>query len=91
MSKQHPTVAQNQAHRTDIQWLKAPVDKSEGAAVKGEWWVSEYRNPWNGQAIRKSGRMTGRDWHVFNAAGERVDRAHSLTWAKYLATKEENQ
>ncbi len=81
--RQHPTVAQNAAHRTDIKWLKAPVDPN--ADKLGEWWVSEYRNPFTGEAIRKSGRMTGQDWHVFNAAGERVARAHSLTAAKWRA------
>lgn len=86
----HTTTAQNRAHRNDATWIKSSIDRSEAAQVKGEWWISEYRNPFTGQAIRKSGRMTGQDWHVFNAAGVRVDRAHSLTFAKIAATQPEN-
>lgn len=86
----HTTTAQNKAHRNDIEWVKSSVDRSEAAKVPGEWWISEYHNQFTGQAIRKSGRMTGRDWFVFNAEGVRVDRAHSLTFAKIAASQPEN-
>lgn len=75
----HTTTAQNIAHRNDIAWMKT---KGKSFKVNGENYISEYTNPWNGMAIRKSWRMTGQDWFVFNAAGEIVARAHSLTWAK---------
>ena len=75
----HTTTAQNKAHAADIAWIKTP-GRSFNAA--GEHFISEYLNPWNGQAIRKSWRMTGRDWFIFDAAGQVIGRAHSLTWAK---------
>lgn len=78
----HTTVAQNANHRTDIAWIKS---KGKSFDAAGEHFISEYVNPWNGMAIRKSWRMTGADWFIFNAAGEIVGRAHSLTWAKYDA------
>lgn len=78
----HTTVAQNANHRTDIAWIKS---KGKSFDAAGEHFISEYVNPWNGMAIRKSWRMTGTDWFIFNAAGEIVGRAHSLTWAKYDA------
>lgn len=78
----HPTVAQNAAHRTDVAWIKSKGKRFHAA---GESYTSEYLNPWTGQAIRKSWRMTGHDWHIFDAAGTLVGRAHSLTWAKYTA------
>lgn len=73
------TTAQNAAHRIDITWTKT---KGKSFDANGERYISEYVNPWNGMAIRKSWRMTGADWYVFNAAGEIVARSHSLTWAK---------
>lgn len=76
------TTAQNKAHRNDIVWTKTP-GKSFKAA--GETFISEYVNPWNGMAIRKSWRMTGADWFIFSAAGEVVGRENSLTWAKMEA------
>jgi hypothetical protein len=76
---QHTTVRQNVAHRADAEWIKT---SGKSFAVDGERYVSEYVNAFTGQAIRKSWRMTGRDWHIFDAAGNRVTSAHSLTWAK---------
>jgi hypothetical protein len=76
------TVAQNASHRTDIAWMKTS-GKSFDAA--GEHFISEYVNPWTGQTIRKSWRMTGLDWFVFDAAGNITGRSHSLTWAKMEA------
>ena len=77
------TTEQNKAHRNDIAWHKSSVDKT--VEVKGHWFISEYRNPFTGQAIRKSGRMQGQDWFIFDAAGNVTGRAHSLTWAKIEA------
>lgn len=79
MNTAHTTVIQNQAHRSDIAWIK-----SKGRSF-GNGYISEYTNPWNGMAIRKHCGMTGRDWHVFNAGGEIVTKSHSLTWAKLAA------
>jgi hypothetical protein len=84
----HPTVAQNQAHRADLRWYKQTPEKGRTESAPSEWWISEYANPWTGQVIRKSGRMTGQDWWVFAADGTKQGRAHSLTWAKYLAENE---
>ena len=42
----------------------------------------KYFNPFTGQAIRKSWRMTGHDWFIFDAEGNVTGRSHSLTWAK---------
>lgn len=81
----HTTVTQNRAHRNDIAWIKTT---GRNFRIDGELYLSEYTNPWTGQAIRKGWRMTGQDWFIFSAAGEIVGRAHSLTWAKYLAKKE---
>jgi len=78
----HTTTAQNIAHRNDVAWIKTP-GKSFDAA--GEHFISEYVNPWTGQAIRKSWRMTGQDWFIFDADGEIVGRCHSLTFAKIEA------
>jgi len=78
----HTTTAQNANHRNDIAWMKT---KGKSFKAAGESFISEYTNPWNGMAIRKSWRMTGNDWFVFNAAGEIVARSHSLTAAKYDA------
>lgn len=80
----HTTTAQNKAHRDDIAWIK-----SAGKSFKanGESYISEYVNPWNGMAIRKSWRMTGRDWFIFDADGDVVGRVHSLTWAKIEAAR----
>ena len=76
------TPAQNIAHRNDIVWMKS---KGKSFRVNGENYISEYRNLFTGQAIRKDWRMTGNDWIIFNEAGEIVKRAHSLTWAKLEA------
>jgi hypothetical protein len=73
------TSQQNAAHRTDIAWMKS---KGRSFSANGEHYISEYLNPWTGQAIRKDWRMTGRDWVIFDAAGNVTGRAHSLTWAK---------
>jgi hypothetical protein len=78
------TSQQNAAHRTDIAWMKS---KGRSFDAAGEHFISEYVNPWTGQAIRKSWRMTGQDWFVFDAQGNIVDRAHSLTWAKLWAER----
>lgn len=75
----HTTTAQNTAHRTDVAWIKS---KGKSFDAAGEHYISEYLNPWTGQAIRKGWRMTGHDWFVFDAAGAITHRAHSLTWAK---------
>ena len=80
----HSTVAQNKAHRTDITWIKS-AGKSFTAG--GERYISEYVNPFTGQAIRKDWRMTGQDWVIFAADGSIMGRAHSLTQAKYEAGK----
>lgn len=78
----HTTTAQNKAHRNDIAWIKTP---GKSFTLDGELYLSEYVNPFTGQAIRKDWRMTGHDWIVFDAAGDVVGRAHSLTWAKVKA------
>ena len=73
------TQSQNKAHRNDIAWVKST---GRSFHANGESYVSEYVNPWTGQAIRKGWRMTGQDWFVFDADGNVTGRAHSLTWAK---------
>jgi hypothetical protein len=80
----HPTVSQNNAHRTDIAWTKA---KGKSFKVNGENYISEYRNIFTGQSIRKGWRMTGQDWFIFNEADQIIGRAHSLTWAKFEAAE----
>ncbi|HEU5046135.1 MAG TPA: hypothetical protein VFT75_18590 [Nocardioidaceae bacterium] len=77
------TTDQNHTHRNDPAWTKTPG--RQFTADNGEQYISEYRNPFTGQTIRKSWRMTGRDWHVFDAAGQLVSREHSLTYAKWFA------
>lgn len=74
--------AQNQAHRNDIAWHKSG---GRSFNVAGEHFISEYRNIFTGQTIRKSWRMTGRDWFIFDEAGNVTGTAHSLTWAKIEA------
>lgn len=76
------TVAQNAAHRTSAEWVKTP---GKSFKADGETYISEYVNAFTGQSIRKSWRMTGCDWHIFNADGAKVGRAHSLTFAKFEA------
>lgn len=76
------TSTQNAAHRTDLAWIKS---KGKSFKANGETFISEYVNLLTGQAIRKSWRMTGADWFVFDAAGNVVGRSHSLTWAKLEA------
>ena len=68
------TVSQNRSHRTDIAWWKTT---GRSFHVGGEHYVSEYRNVFTGQAIRKDWRMTGRDWVIFDASGTVTGRAHS--------------
>lgn len=75
----HTTTAQNKAHRNDITWMKS---KGKSFKASAETYISEYVNPFTGQAIRKSWRMSGADWYVFDAAGNITARASSLTWAK---------
>lgn len=75
----HTTVAQNQAHRNDTAWQGSKISQGE--------YIREYVNVFTGQTIRKSCAMTGQDWHLFDANGALVARAHSLTFAKYLATQ----
>ena len=76
------TPAQNIAHRNDIVWMKS---KGKSFTANDELYISEYSNLATGQTIRKSWKMTGQDWFIFNAADEIVGRAHSLTWAKLAA------
>ncbi len=78
----HTTTAQNASHRNDVAWIKS---SGKSFKVGGENYLSEYTNPFTGQAIRKDWRMTGQDWVIFDAAGNRTGRAHSLTWAKIEA------
>lgn len=77
---QHTTVTQNQAHRTDIAWIKT---SGRRFSINGESYISEYINQWTGEAIRKGWQMTGQDWHIFDAEGNHTGRAHSLTYAKF--------
>lgn len=78
------TAAQNKAHHTDAGWIKS---NGRGFTVDGEHYISEYVSPFTGQAIRKSWRMTGRDWFVFDADGTRHPYGHAtLTIAKYEAS-----
>jgi hypothetical protein len=76
------TAAQNSSHRTDIAWAKTA---GKSFKVNGENYISEYRNLFTGQAIRKDWRTTGCDWIIFDSADKIVGRAHSLTWAKLEA------
>lgn len=76
------TVAQNTAHRTDPVWAKS---KGKTFRHNGENYISEYINLFTGQTIRKSWRMTGCDWIIFDAEGNRTGAASSLTWAKWEA------
>jgi len=78
----HTTTAQNKAHRTDITWTKTA---GKSFKVNGENFISEYRNIFTGQSVRKDWRMTGQDWIIFNESNVVTGRAHSLTWAKYEA------
>ena len=78
----HTTTVQNKDHRNDIVWMKS---KGKSFDVNGEHYISEYRNLFTGQSIRKGWKMTGQDWFIFNEANEIVKRAHSLTWAKIAA------
>ena len=75
----YTTTTQNAAHRTDIAWTKS---KGKNFKANDETYISEYVNIATGQTIRKSWRMTGRDWFIFNSADEITGSAHSLTWAK---------
>lgn len=81
----HTTVEQNKAHRDDVQWVKSPGRQFRAG---DESYISEYVNQFTGQAIRKSWRMTGHDWHVFDAEGNRTTAEHSLTWAKFEAAQQ---
>lgn len=82
----HSTVAQNRAHRLDGEWKRIAAHSTTESGDKS--YGSTYRNGFTEQTIRKSHRMTGHDWHVFDADDNLIDRAHSLTWAKYLAAKD---
>ena len=77
--------AQNKAHRNDIRWIKT---KGNDFRVNGQRYISEYLNPFNGWAIRKHFGTGLRDgaWYVFDAAGDVVEVAHSLTFAKGFAS-----
>ena len=77
----HTTTEQNKAHRNDMVWMKT----AKKIHADGDNWTSEYTNGFTGYVIRKGWRMTGQDWHIWNAEGQRVGRAHSLTWAKLEA------
>ena len=81
----HPTTAQNAAHRNDIAWIKTTGRDFRAA---GERYISEYTNPFTGQAIRKSWRMTGMDWHLFDTDGALSSRHRSLTIAKLEASNQ---
>jgi hypothetical protein len=76
------TAAQNSIHRTDLAWVKTA---GKSFKVNDENYLSEYRNIFTGQAIRKDWRMTGHDWIIFDGADNIVARSHSLTWAKLEA------
>jgi hypothetical protein len=76
------TAAQNSSHRTDIAWTKTA---GKSFRVNGELYISEYRNLFTGQTIRKDWRMTGCDWIIFDAADNITGRAFSLTYAKFEA------
>lgn len=80
----HTTVSQNKVHRADLAWQKS---KGKSFSANGERYTSEYLNVFTGQAIRKDWRMTGQDWIIFDAQGNRTGRAHSLTVAKYDASQ----
>ena len=73
---------QNRAHKADVQWIKSAGRSFD---VAGEHFVSEYVNVFTGQAIRKSWRMTGCDWAIFDESGSVVGQVYSLTFAKYEA------
>ena len=81
----HTTVAQNKAHRTSLTWIKTPGSIFRAA---GENYISEYVNISTGQTIRKSWRMTGRDWHIFDGDTRRQYGHHTLTVAKWYAENE---
>ena len=80
----HTTTAQNANHRTDIAWFKT---SGKSFKINGENYISEYRNIFTGQAIRKGWRMTGVDWFIFDAEENITGRAYSLTFAKYEASE----
>jgi len=85
-ANQHPTVAQNAAHRNDIAWEKSKGKSFTAETPRGtERFTSEYLNHFTDQAIRKSWRMTGRDWWVFEADGTVTERCATLTLAKWRA------
>lgn len=84
----HTTVAQNKAHKADTEWSKTP-----GKAFKVQVgnlvlaFVSEYTHAESGWAIRKTWEYVAMPWVVFNAEGEIVAKANSLTWAKEYFTR----
>lgn len=78
----HTTVQQNKAHREDMTWKK--IAGAHGFADRR--FNSGYAAA-NGWSIRKGWEMTGHDWHIYNADGQHVGRAHSLTWAKMDASE----
>lgn len=71
---EHPTITKNRAHRMDGEWSRHKIKDGE--------FIAEYRNGFTGWTIRKSCRMTGADWHVFDADGEFIGRWGTLTVAK---------
>jgi hypothetical protein len=81
---EHPTVSQNRAHRNDIAWIKT---KGKSFETNGKSYISEYLNPWTGQAIRQTWEYINHRWFIFDAAGKVIGSAHSLTQAKYEAAK----
>lgn len=74
------TTAQNKAHRNDLAWTKTNASHT----FAGRNFTSGYSN-FDGWSIRKGWEMTGMDWHIFNADGEHMGAAHSLTYAKHRA------
>jgi hypothetical protein len=76
------TTVQNIAHRNDLTWTKS---KGKSFTANEDLFISEYTNLATGQTIRKSWKMTGQDWFIFNSADQIIGRAHSLTWAKLAA------
>lgn len=78
------TSSQNTAHRNDVHWIKT---KGNDFRVNGQRYISEYLNPWNGMAIRKHFGTGLKDgwWYVFDANGDVIEQAHSLTFAKGFA------
>jgi hypothetical protein len=86
----HPTVAQNKTHRADAAWTKSKGAVKVEVEGKVRGFTSEYVHE-SGWAIRKTWEYVALPWFVFNAEGEVVHRAHSLTWAKLYFDHESKQ